>query len=89
MASRSALPRQFGLPNRLKIVDLLQPKPQTDPPSVGHTFCFRFPDLPRQKNPLPFFDLQPRFSYLPATHNRQVEDGRPLSFKFFWAHYLL
>jgi hypothetical protein len=78
----------FGFKTPLQIFGLLKVTPQTDPNPVRHTLGFDFPALARKKNPLHFFCLLPRFGSLRVPHNRQVEDGRPLPFKSFWAHHL-
>jgi hypothetical protein len=78
---------EFGFENPLRFFALLAPIPQTDPNAVRHTLDFGLPALPRQKNLLPFFRLPPQFGPLRTAHNRQVEDGRPLPFKSFWAHH--
>jgi hypothetical protein len=82
----------FGFKKPLLFFELLPAALETDPDQVRHTLGFGSRGLPRQKNPLHFFALPPRFAPLPAPHNRQVEDGgptyrRPLPFKSFWAHH--
>ncbi len=80
---------EFGFENPLPLFGLLPPAPETDPPQVRHTLGFGHLDPQSQKNPLPFLNLLPRFDCLRVSHNRQVEDGRPLPFKSFWAHHFL
>jgi hypothetical protein len=68
--SRSTLVRKFGRENRLGIFHLRQPSQRTDTTPVRHTFGFGCNDSSLRKNLLPFFHLLPRFTTVPATHNR-------------------
>ena len=68
---------EFGFKNPLEILRLPTAIPQTDPSQVRHTLGFGLAALPRQINPLFFMQLLPRFSPLPAPHNRQVEGSSP------------
>ena len=85
---RLSLGSEFGFGNLLHILNLLPSWSETDRSQVRHTLGFGYPALLRQEKLLPFFRLLPKFGSLPAPHNRQVEDGRPLPFKSFWAHHL-
>ena len=76
---------EFGFADLLPFLGLPVTCSETDPNKVRHTLGFGYPALPSQKNPLPFFSLLRKFGPLRAPHNRQVEDGRPLPFKSFWA----
>ena len=80
---------EFGFEKLSRFFNLLQPSSETDPNQVRHTLGFGSRALTRQKKLLQFFRLLPQFGPLPAPHNRQVEDGRPLPFKSFWAHHFL
>jgi hypothetical protein len=78
---------EFGFGNCLRFFGLLPPIVLTDPDQARYRLGFGFPALSRLNNPLPFFALLPGFSPLQAPHNPQVEDGRPLPFKSFWARH--
>jgi len=77
----------FGFENPLFFLELLPAIQETAPNAVRYTLGFGYPAPLHQKNSLPFFCLPRRFGPLRAPHNRQVEDGRPLPFKSFWAHH--
>jgi len=79
----------FGFNVTLLSFGLLPPIPKTDPLQVRHMLGFGFPALPRWKDPLTYSRLLHRFGTLPAPHNPQVEEGRPLPFKSFWADHFL
>jgi hypothetical protein len=80
---------EFGLENPLRFFALPTPFPKTPPNKVRHTLGFGYNAAGLVDSPLPFLHLLSQFGSLPASHNRQVEGGRPLPFKSFWAHHLI
>ena len=80
---------EFGFADLLPFLGLPVTCSETDPNKVRHTLGFGYNAPGPEKNSLPFFSLLSRLGPVPAAHNRQVEDGRPPPFKYFWAHHLI
>jgi hypothetical protein len=78
---------EFGFENPLHFFNLLTPILQVGPEQVRPEFGLGLHADHHQKNALLFFSFLQKFGTLTAPHNRQVEDGRPLPFKSFWAHH--
>jgi hypothetical protein len=52
-------------------------------------FGFVYPTPQPPEHTLVFFSFLTQFGSVRSTHNRQVEDGRPLPLESFWAHHII